>query len=206
MKAITYLTLFLFTCSSLLAQKKTIEFTTEKKDGILSIYGSNNLNEDLEITLNIKGIKMLKGYTKPITKLVKANSKELFIDLTYKYDIYDYKLSYTYKKPQTEVQKAIASYNKEDYMLEDLSKIDEGIVVFVDDGCGTCRLVTNYLVGNKIDFKVIDLANNQANQKFMWKTIKDKGASMKVKLPVIVVNGDISHSHEDIKAFLESLE
>ena len=206
MKAITYLTLFLFTCSSLLAQKKTIEFTTEKKDGILSIYGSNNLNEDLEITLTIKGIKMLKGYTKPITKLVKANSKELFIDLTYKYDIYDYKLSYTYKKPQTEVQKAIASYNKEDYMLEDLSKIDEGIVVFVDDGCGTCRLVTNYLVGNKIDFKVIDLANNQANQKFMWKTIKDKGASMKVKLPVIVVNGDISHSHEDIKAFLESLE
>ena len=206
MKTVTYILIILFTLNLTIAQKKTIEFSTVKTERKLSIYGSNNVDEDLEITLSINNIKMLKGYTGPITKLVKANSKTLFIELSYTYDIYNYELSYTYKKPQTEVQKAISNFDKEAHILKDHSKINEGIVVFTDDGCGMCRMVTNYLVGNKIDFKIIDLASNKENQKLMWKTIKEKGASMKVKLPVVVVNGEISHSHTDIKAFLESLE
>mgnify|MGYP000126714897 FL=1 len=40
----------------------------------------------------------------------------------------------------------------------------------------------------------------------MWKTLKEKGASLDIKTPVIVVNGHISHSHEDLNGFLESLK
>ena len=67
-------------------------------------------------------------------------------------------------------------------------------------------MVTNYLVGNEIDFKIIDLSASKDNSKLMWKTIKEKGASLKVKLPVIIVDGKLTHSHKDIKAFLEALK
>lgn len=205
MKRLLSTTFFLFFLVATTIAQQNISFSTDKKPGVLTIYGHNNSDEDLEITLTLKNIKMLKGYTKPITKLVKAKSKVNFIDLTYKYDVYTYKMSYTYKKPETELATKLKNINKSDYYLNDFSKIDEGIVVFDDEGCGNCRLVVNYLVGNDIDFKIISLANNKDNQKFMWKTIKEKGASMKVKLPVIVVNGEVSHSHSDWNAFLKKL-
>ena len=201
----TCLILFLLIPVLNFSKQNKISFNVEKGNNTLSFFGTNNTAEDLEITLIIKNIKGLSGYDKPVTKLVKAKSKILFTELSFKYNVYEYKISYSYKKPLTETQKAISEYKKEDYILKDLSKINEGIVVFDDEGCGRCRLVTNYLVAHKIDFKIIDLANNDANQKLMWKTIKEKGASLKVKAPVIVVDGKLSHSHADLKKFLESL-
>jgi glutaredoxin len=206
MKKGTYTSFILILCTIVtFAQQKKIEFSTQKKDGILSVIGSNHTDDDLEITLTIKDIKMLKGYTKPVTKLVKSKSKLKFIDLTYEYDIYNYKLSYAYKKPETKLQEKLRTADKSAFILKDLSKINEGIVVFDDDGCGRCRLVTNYLIGNDIDFRIISLAGNEKNQKLMWKTIKEKGASLKVKAPVVIVNGNLSHSHPDLEKFLSSL-
>ena len=202
----TYLFLLLLITTLLcFPQQKKIQFNVEKGSNELSFFGANNTNDDLEITLTIKDIKGLTGYEKPITKLVKAKGKELFTRLSFKYNVFKYKIAYSYKKPLTETQKAIAAYKKDDYILKDLSKLNEGIVIFDDEGCGRCRLVTNYLVANKIDFKIIDLSAGEANQKLMWKTIKEKGASLKVKAPVIIVNGNLSHSHQDLKKFLESL-
>ena len=189
-----------------LAQQKMIDFKVDKQPNKLVVTGFNNSGEPLEIILTIKDIKMLKGYTKPISKVVPANSKLVFIELSYEYDFYNYKLSYTYKKLETEAQKKMKAFNKEEHYLKDLSKINEGIVVFDDTGCGNCRLVKNYLVANDIDFKIIDLSKGKDNTKLMWKTVKEKGASMKVKLPVIVVDGKLSHSHKDLKSFLEGLK
>ncbi len=190
------------------SQGKTIEFKVEKNDAdkALLVYGYNNTSSPLQITLTIKDIKMLKGYTKPITKVVPPKSKEEFIKLTFEYDFYTYKLSYTYKKLDSDVKKKITAFNKKDYYLKDTSKMDEGIVVFTDEGCGNCRLVTNYLVGNDMDFKIVDLSQGKKNVSLMWKTIKEKKANMKVKLPVIVVDGKLSHSHKDWKGFLERLK
>ena len=201
-----FIATFLLCNTVVFSQQKLIEFKAEKQPNKLIIHGTNNSEEPLEITLTIKDIKMLKGYDGPITKVVPAKSKAVFKELSYEYDFYKYRLSYTYKKLETELQKKIKNANKEDYYLKDLSKIDEGIVVFDDDGCGRCRLVTNYLIGNDIDFKIINLANNKDNQKLMWKTVKEKGASMKVKAPVIIVNGELSHSHADLESFLKGLK
>ena len=189
-----------------IAQKKNIEFKTEKGKNVLSIYGYNNTKEPLDITLTIKDIKMLKGYSKPITKRVPANQKVKFIDLTFEYDVFQYKLSYTYKKVPTEQDKKMAAYKKKDHYLQDVSHINEGIVVFDDEGCGRCRTVTNFLVANDIDFKIVDLSQGAENTKLMWKMVKEKGASMKVKAPVIMVDGQLSHSHKDLNAFLRGLK
>ena len=187
------------------AQKKAIEFKTEKSDNTLSIFGYNNSKEPLDITLVIKDIKMLKGYTKPITKRVPANSKLHFIDLTFQYEVFEYKLSYSYKKVPTDIDNKIASYNKKDHYLKDVSKINEGIVVFDDEGCSRCRTVTNYLVAHDMDFKIVDLSQGDANNNLMWKMVKEKGVSLKVKAPVIMVDGKLSHSHQDLNAFLSGL-
>ena len=187
------------------AQKKDIKFKVDKEDKALVLTGYNNTKNPLIITLTIKDIKALKGYNGPITKIVGANDKAFFTKLNYELDVYSYKLVYTYENVETEAEKIIRNTNKDDFYLKDISRINEGIVVFDDEGCGRCRLVTNYLIGNKIDFKIINLANNQENNKFMWKIIKEKGASLKVKAPVIIVNGELSHSHSDLNAFLKTL-
>ena len=192
------------TCS--FSQKKNIEFKVEKKDKALIINGVNNTKKPLVVTLTIKDIKGLNGYNGPIVKTVPANSNILFTQLTHELDVYEYKLSYTYKNVETEAEKIIKNTNKEDFYLKDISKINEGIVIFDDEGCGRCDLVTNYLIGNKIDFKIINIANNEENTKLMWKTIKEKGASLQVKAPVIIVDGKLSHSHLDLKKFLETLK
>ena len=187
------------------AQKKKIEFKVDKGTNVLSIYGYNHTDAPLDITLTIKNIKMLKGYTTPITKRVQPNSKDRGGKRTFEYDVFQYTLSYTYKKVPSEKDKKLAAYNKKDHYLKDLSKINEGIVVFDDEGCSRCRTVTNYLVANDIDFKIVDISQGEANSKFMWKMVKEKGADMKVKAPVIVVDGKISHSHKDLNAFLKTL-
>lgn len=189
-----------------IGQKKKVEFKTEKGKNTLSVFGYNNTNEPLDITLTIKDIKMLKGYTKPITKRVQPNDKLLFIDLKFEYDVFQYKLSYTFKKVPTDVDKKIAAYNKKDYYLQDVANINNGIVVFDDEGCGRCRTVTNYLVAHDLDFKIVDLSEGEENAKLMWKMVKEKGASMNVKAPVIMVDGKLSHSHIDLNAFLSSLK
>lgn len=196
----------LITTQSICAQSKDIEFKVDKEEKALLITGYNNTTEPLEITLTIKDIKLLKGYAKPITKVVAAMSSAQFVKLTFEYDFYKYKLSYSFKKLPTEAEKKMNSYKKEDHYLKDASKINEGIVIFDDEGCGRCDVVTNYLVAHDIPFKVIDLSKGEENTKLMWSTIKEKGASMKVKAPVIIVNGELSHSHTDLKQFLEGLK
>lgn len=187
-------------------QSKNIEFKVDKEPNALVITGYNHTDEALEITLIIKDIKLLKGYTKPIVKIVPPKSNILFVKLTFEYDFYKYKLSYSFKEVETKIDKKIAAYNKKDYYLKDVSKINEGIVVFDDEGCGRCQLVTNYLVANDIDFKIIDLSTGKESTKLMWKIIKEKGADMNVKAPVIIINGELSHSHKDLKTFLESIK
>ena len=62
-------------------QTKNIEFKVDKEPNALAITGYNNTDEALEITLTIKDIKLLKGYTKPIVKVVPAKSNVLFKNL-----------------------------------------------------------------------------------------------------------------------------
>ena len=202
--------LFVFALISLFsfvgfAQQKDIEFKVQDNEKTLSVICYNNSDATQEVTLTIKDIKGLKGYSKPIKKIVSPNSNVLFIDLTYEY-VYSYKLAYSKKKIVTEEEKANLKEQKESHYLKDVSKINEGIVIFDDIECARCSYATNYMMEHNIDFKIVNISNNKQNLDLMWNTIREKGKSMNVKTPVIMVNGELSHSHDDLQQFLQGLK
>lgn len=212
-KAFVFGLLLLLTFNTTFAQKEPVEFKTENRKNSLLVYAYNNMSKPLEVTLTISEIKGLQGYRAPITKKVAANGKMLFAKLSYNTQDFSYQLNHSYKTPrntnktkrQIAYEQRIVRAKKKDYYLNDFSKINEGIVVFDDGDCGRTALVTNYLIGNNIDFKIINTAKSPKNTRFMWQTIKEKGASLNIKTPVIIVNGVLTHSHEDLNAFLEGL-
>lgn len=197
----------LFLCVSLanFAQKKDIDFQVKDVDNTLSVYCHNNSDAHQEVVLSILDIKGLEGYSKPIKKVLPPQSKTHFIDMSYKY-VYEYKLSYSKKAVQSEEEKAAKARKKESLYLDDFSKLNEGIIIFDDIECTRCSYATNYLMEKNIDFKIVNISDSKENLQLMWKTIKEKGQSMHVKTPVIMVNGELSHSHVDLQNFLEGLK
>lgn len=190
---------------TVLAQQKEIEFKVEDNDKTLSIICYNNSDATQEVVLSVLDIKGLKGYKEPIKKQLSPKSSLKFIELTYEY-VYSYKLSYSKKKIVTDKEKQDQLAEKATHYLKDLSKINEGIVVFDDVECSRCSYTTSYLMDNNIEFKIVDISNNKKNLDLMWKTIKASGQSMNVKTPVIMVDGEVSHSHPNLKEFLEGLK
>jgi len=197
--------LIFFVSITTFSQQKDIEFKVEDKDNALSVICFNNSDVTQEVVLSIKEIKGLKGYSKPIKKVLPPNSKLLFIDLTYEY-VYSYKLAYSKKQVVSQEEKALILAKKESFQLEDVSKINEGIVIFDDIECSRCSYATNYMLEHNITFKIVDISKSKENLNLMWKTIKEKGQSLKVKTPVIMVDGELSHSHVDLQQFLEGLK
>lgn len=187
------------------AQQKDIEFKVEDNDKTLSIICYNNSDATQEVVLSVLDIKGLKGYKDPIKKQVSPKSSLKFIDLTYEY-VYSYKLSYSKKKIVTEKEKEDKLAEKTSHYLKDLSKINQGIVIFDDIECSRCSYATSYLLDRNIDFKIVDISNNKKNLDLMWDTIRASGQSMNVKTPVIIVDGEVSHSHANLKEFLEGLK
>lgn len=196
----------LFLCVSLLTygQQKDIDFQIDEVDNTLSIFCLNNSDSHQEVVLSILDIKGLTGYSNPIKKILPPQTRTHFLDLTYDI-VYEYKLSYTKKAVQSEEEIIAKARKKESLYLDDFSKLNEGIVIFDDIECTRCSYATNYLMEKNIDFKIVNISDNKENLKLMWKTIKEKGQSMHVKTPVIMVDGKLSHSHTDLHNFLESL-
>ena len=114
-KILLILTLFLFTLNSF-SQKKDIEFKTDKKRNSITFICVNNSNTKQEVTLTFPKIKGLKGYRKPVKKIVAPKSQISFITLTSK-GRYSYSTSYNYK----------AYFSKEDQKIleEKLKKKQE---------------------------------------------------------------------------------
>ncbi|NND53102.1 MAG: hypothetical protein HKN54_11940 [Flavobacteriaceae bacterium] len=197
----------LFLCVSLLTygQQKDIDFQIDEADNSLSIFCLNNSDSHQEVVLSILDIKGLTGYTNPIKKVLAPQTRTHFLDMTYDI-VYEYKLSYTKKAVQSEEEIIAKARKKESLYLDDFSKLNEGIVIFDDIECTRCSYATNYLMEKNIDFKIVNISDNKENLKLMWKTIKEKGHSMHVKTPVIMVNGELSHSHTDLHNFLEGLK
>ncbi|MBT8266565.1 MAG: hypothetical protein KJO41_06305 [Bacteroidia bacterium] len=204
-KYIIRIALIFFVSISAFSQQKDIEFKIEDNDKTLSVICFNNSEVTQEVVLTLKEVKGLKGYSKPITKTLAPKSKINFIDLTYDY-VYSYKLAYSKKPVITSEEKTKKLKEKNAHLLEDYTKINEGIVIFDDTECTRCSFATNFMMENNIDFKIVDISKNEENLKLMWKTIREKGLSLKVKTPVIMVNGEVSHSHNDLQQFLEGLK
>ncbi|MEM6517585.1 MAG: glutaredoxin domain-containing protein [Bacteroidota bacterium] len=92
-------------------------------------------------------------------------------------------------------------YNPTEY-----EKYNQGIVVFSRDGCTRCNYATNYLIKKNVDFTLLNFTQNPAHGQYMWDKLKEQGVTSKqVRTPIIMVDGVLSHSHENLSQFVKKL-
>ncbi len=181
------------------AQEEAVSLSTEQEGKYLLFKASNSSIHPQEVTVRITEAKGLQDNKRPTTKVVQPNEEIVIKQILISGGTYSYNYEHNFSIPKD---------YKESKMVEltDVSAINEGIVVFNRDSCGRCHLTTNYLIEKGIDFRIINIQDNEDNRKLMGKVLAENGMSGKVLTPVIVVNGDVSHSHEDLKKFLKTLE
>ena len=87
------------------------------------------------------------------------------------------------------------------------SDIYKGITVFIADGCARCDEAVDILTTRGIDFKLINTTYEKEQQQLLVKAFMDNNEKPgKFKLPVILIDGKISHSHKDLKSFVNNIQ
>ncbi len=203
---IYFITCVLLISFSMNAQKKAIAFEVIKNSNSLEWVCTNNTNITQKITLILKKHEGLKGYKNPVTLLVKPKSKQLFLNVSFN-GAYNYNWSYTFISAMTKQEKDAIVVSKEAFMLKDFSKINEGIVIFDKIECPRCNRALAFLLDNNIAFKSVDVSKGKKlNNHKMWEILNENGITEVISTPVFLVNGELSHSHKNLGAFLESLK
>jgi glutaredoxin len=202
----TILLLFLVNSFFLAAQKKAVEFQVRKGNNTVTFNAVNKSDFDQEVTFYFKSIQGLYGYSKPLTKVVPANSKLEFLELRYT-GKYSYNYTFRTRAKPTDQQKKDWAAKVVSHNFKEGSQLDEGIVVFSKDGCSRCKLTIDYFLKNDVRFQVINISENKENSQLMWKTLRDHGEKMnRVSTPVILVEGKPHHKFNDLKRFLKKLK
>lgn len=207
MKYLFSTVLFLFVVTQdTLAQDYPVRIDVEKGKTSIRFYAINDLSVTQEVKLELIDIKGLKGYSKPITKSVPAGSRRLMTSVVIG-GAYSYRSSYTYIPKPSQAERFAIKKRKEEKLLKENENIMKGIVVFEKNNCSRCNMSTSYLLDNNIDFKIIDVSDGDGKgNRLMWDLIKKDGFKEgKILTPVFLVNGELSHTHKDLKGFLEDL-
>jgi glutaredoxin len=87
-----------------------------------------------------------------------------------------------------------------------LANLNKGVFVMTKKACPRCEETVSYLKKNKITFNELkyDSAEDRAK---IWNLIKeDKSLPKNITFPIIVINGKVSHSHEDLTKFLKTIK
>jgi glutaredoxin len=206
MKTSLHILTFLLISSISFAQEKAVEVIyTQDEDGF-TFSAKNNRNVQHELTLTITPTN-LKGYKKPITKLVPANST---VDITKLYLVPNkkgsFKYSYSFQPKMTADEKMDQEKKLAEKTLSEIGDINKGIVVFSKDGCPRCHFTTTYLLDNNIDFKFINTSDSQDQNRLMWDLLrKDNPQLSSITMPVILVDGKISYNIQDLKETVSKL-
>ena len=205
---VSILVFLLFTCT-LTAQTKTVECESVKEGNKLSFFFFFNSNVNQDVTFFLSKLKGIKGYTKPIKKRIAPNSKKLFLTVTLNGE-YSYSSSYTFNPFYTKSDIAAKNEKLKQHQLDKGVDINKGIVVFSKDDCSRCHRTSSYLLDNNIDFSFINISdkNQPENKKLMWSLLKKNGYTKNsgVTMPVVLVDGKISYSHDDLLQFLKTLK
>ena len=209
MKKIHLFISFLLIISIGYSQKNQVEVLTKKNKDNYVLSATNHSNVQQEITLTLT-VENLRGYKKPVTKLIPAKSTIEIITLTFiKGKGNKYSSKYTYKPKPTKEELAFQEKRLKEKSMEDIGDITKGIVVFSKDGCSRCHYTTSYLLDNDIDFKLLNTSENKDYNHLMWTLLKEDNPVSSIKtvtMPVILINGKLSHSMKDLKLFVAGLK
>ncbi len=201
-----FITLFLTLYLVGFSQNKSVEVNYSKENDGFVFIATNNENVQQEITLTLKTTN-LRGYKKPITKLIPANSSIEMIKLYFiRGKKGKFSSQYTYKISMTEEEQLAKQTKLQKKRFNENNNLNEGIVVFSKDGCPRCHFTTSYLLDNDIDFRFINTSEGEEQNKMMWSILKKENPHLRsVKLPVIIVNGEMSYNIKDLKKMVENL-
>lgn len=86
------------------------------------------------------------------------------------------------------------------------SNLSKGIFVMTKPACPRCAETLLYFKKNKIVYTEL-LYNNAEDRAKIWNLIKDdKSLPKNITFPILVINGKISYSHEDLTKFLKTIK
>jgi len=188
-------------------QTKPITVTSEKQDKLLVIQATNNTALTQEVTITLTKRKGLRGYTRPLTQLVRPGETLTFYELTI-LEAYSWASKYSSKPKATAQEQKAFDKERKAYLLNSLEGVDitQGIVVFDKTGCPRCHRTTSYFMDNNVDFKLLNVTENKEYHELMWTLLREnKAVKGEITMPVIMVDGKLSHSHEDLIGFLKLL-
>lgn len=180
------------------AQTKEIEIIQNNINDSIVLSIKNNSTERKQVSVTITG----SGFQKikmPITKNVNKNEIEEFVTLkpVSKKGI-NFNIKYTYI--------SISSANE----IKNANKIEidfsKGIFIFTKIGCPRCSKVLNYLNDNNIKYTDMETTKNKEFNNLMWQKLRENKVSNTILMPVIIINGKVTHSHKDLDSFLKKIE
>lgn len=193
----TFFVHFVFLMSGLLSfSQVAVEILEEETPTHVVFKAKNTLDEPVEITFELSDVTGLEHDGQPIVKLVEPQKTLLVAELKK----IGGPISYAYGYNQVLMPAKL-------YDPEDFKKFEQGIVVFSRDGCTRCAYATDYLVQNKVDFILLNFTQHPEYGAYMWDKLREQGTiGNQVGTPVIMVNGRLSHSHENLKQFVRTLK
>lgn len=184
---------------SAFSQSKDIEIIADRGDNSVTFFGKNNTNTSQQITLTLKQLEGLDGYTEPIQKDVPAGAKMKFAELTIKTEGYMYGTAYTNEPSHLAKEKALTIKR-----LKKEKNIREGIVIFNKTGCSRCSRTTGYLTDNNIEFRVLSTKERE-NKILMTQLLRENGIFKSVLMPVMLIDGKLANNQGNLDEFLETL-
>ena len=159
----------------------------------------NTLSDPVEITFELKEVEGLEYDGVPIVKLVPPKTVVEVTKLKKIGKRIGFLINYHQVLMPSEPEKTYDAKDYEQYV--------KGIVVFSKDGCARCSYTTNYLIENEVDFTLLNISQNQGHKDYMWDKLRAQGKSVKgIRTPIIMVDGEMSHSHEDLRRFVKKLK
>ncbi|MEM8765483.1 MAG: glutaredoxin family protein [Bacteroidota bacterium] len=173
-----------------------VKISEVETDESITFNAFNTLEEPVEITFYLSEVVGMEFDGKPVVKLVEPGQTLEVI---------------TCKKTQPQIA-FVYDYQQvlmpsKGYDEEDFKQYESGIVVFSKNGCTRCTYATDYLNRNKVDFTLLNISTSPAYAEYMWDKLHEQGhLGNRIQTPVIMVEGTVSHSHENLKQFVKDLK
>jgi glutaredoxin len=186
--------------------KKEVELIQKRDGETLTLIIKNNSDEQKEVDLKLDGKGTCKINKSPITKTVKSGEEIDFITLTpFKGKKLDLNMSYNFRSKPTTEELAAINRKLNAVTVEKVNDFNQGIIVFGREDCPRCERTIKHLIRNNISFKYINTSKSIDLNTIMWKMLKDSGAKDNITMPVIIVDGELSHSHIKLEEFYQNL-
>jgi len=206
MKYLSITFVLVFISCSVFAQNSPIKIETEKDHSTIKFFATNNLKQTQEVKLELTDTRGIKGYSNPISKAVAPGKRTLLTTVSYS-GAHSYKMSYGYGSTSSRSMGTSTAQKNRNSASNDFGDISTGIVVFEKNGCGRCNMSTDYLLDNNIKFKLINISERDGKgNSLMWDLMRKNGfKGGNIQTPVILVDGELSHSHKNLRKFLTKL-